>query len=62
MIQKEMNGDQCIAFSKKLAVLNKIYRMQSISEKEYILAKNRIFDEYHISKDYFMGNGKNSAA
>lgn len=49
-----LSAKKCLEFSKKMAVLRKLYRMELISTDEYILAKNKIMDAYHISeKDYF---------
>ena len=35
-------------FSKKIAVLRKLFRMALISEAEYIMARNKIMDEYMV--------------
>lgn len=48
-----LSAKECLEFSKKIAVLQKISRLGLVSESEYILAKNRIFDEYHVDKSYF---------
>jgi len=48
-----LSAKQCLEFSKKIAVLQKISRLGLVSESEYILVKNRIFDEYHVDKSYF---------
>ena len=49
----DLSAKECLEFSKKIAVLQKISRLGLVSESEYILAKNRIFDEYHLDKSYF---------
>lgn len=41
-----LSAKECLEFSKKIAVLQKISRLGLVSESEYILAKNRIFDLY----------------
>ena len=49
-----MSANKCLEFSKKMAVLRKLFCMELISTDEYILAKNKIMDSYHIlEKDYF---------
>jgi len=35
-------------FSKKIALLRKLSRMALISEAEYIMARNKIMDEYMV--------------
>ena len=35
-------------FSKKIALLRKLFRMALISEAEYIMARNKIMDEYMV--------------
>ena len=51
---------ECLDFSKKIAVLQKISRLGLVSEGEYILVKNRIFDEYHVDKSYFQADIKSA--
>ena len=40
-----LSAKEYLDFSKKIAVLQKISRLGLVSEGEYILVKNRIFDE-----------------
>ena len=48
-----VSAKECLEFSKKIAVLQKISRLGLVSESEYILAKNQILHEYHVDKSYF---------
>lgn len=48
-----LSAKECLEFSKKIAVLQKISRLGLVSDSEYILVKNRIFDEYRVDKSYF---------
>ena len=54
----KLSSDKCLEFSKKIAVLQKIYRNKMVTEAEYILIKNRILDEYHIDESYFPSDRK----
>lgn len=54
--QAGLSAKECLEFSKKIAILQKISRLGLVSESEYILVKNRIFDECHVDKSYFPAN------
>lgn len=50
-----LSAKKCLEFSKKMALLRKLCRMELISTDEYILGKNKIMDSYHIlENDYFL--------
>lgn len=38
-----------LEFSKKMAVVEKIYRMGLLSDTEYLMVRNRLKAEYHIT-------------
>lgn len=38
-----------LEFSKKMAVVAKIYRMGLLSDTEYLMVRNRLKAEYHIT-------------
>ena len=40
-----------LEFSKKMAVVAKIYRMGLLNDTEYLMVRNRLKAEYHITDD-----------
>lgn len=59
----QMDAKKCLEFSKKMAVLRKLLRIELISENEYILAKNKIMSSYHIlESEYFKTSAENKVA
>lgn len=53
----QLDAKKCLEFSKKMAVLRKLVRLELISENEYILAKNRIMSSYHILEAEYFDTG-----
>ena len=53
----QLDAKKSLEFSKKMAVLRKLLRLELISEDEYILANNKIMSSYHIlESEYFKTN------
>ena len=53
----QLDAKKCLEFSKKMAVIRKLVRL------EYILAKNKIMSSYHIlESEYFKSNAGNKVA
>lgn len=48
MIIEPLKDKRFLQCCKKMAVLGKLYRLELITEHEYIVAKNKILDSYNI--------------
>lgn len=52
---KDKRYFQC---SKKLAALRKLYRLEMITEQEYVLAKNKIMDSCNLVDNEILASYK----